>query len=124
MDLQGFLPIIIMLAVAIAFGAALLLLSRLLGRLRPTAQKASPYECGILPAGDARKRFAVQFYLIAMLFILFDIEGVFFWPWAAVFRQLVAVDRVFALGEMGVFIGILVVGFVYLLRRGAFEWEQ
>ena len=121
--LQGFLPIIIFFAVALAFGAGILIASRVLGPHRPSAEKLSPYECGIIPTGDARKRFNVQFYLIAMLFVLFDIEGVFFWPWAAVFKQLVQADRLFALGEMGVFVGILVVGFVYLLKRKAFEWE-
>ena len=120
---QGFLPIIIFFAVALFFGAAQLIASRLLGPHRPNSDKLSPYECGIIPTGDARRRFSVQFYLIAMLFVLFDIEGIFFWPWAAVFRQLVQQDRLFALGEMGVFIGILVVGFVYLLKSKAFEWE-
>lgn len=122
---QAYLPIVIFFVVALGFAVAQLLLSRLLGPPRPTSAKLTPYECGILPTGDARKRFSVQFYVIAMLFILFDIEGVFLWPWAAVFKQLIAnpAYKVFALVEMGVFLGILSVGFVYLLRRGAFEWE-
>ena len=121
--LQGFLPIIIFFAVALFFGVAQVTASRLFGPHRPNPDKVSPYECGIIPTGDARKRFSVQFYLIAMLFVLFDIEGIFFWPWAAVFKQLVQADRLFALGEMGVFIGILIIGFIYLLKRKAFEWE-
>ena len=81
--------------------------------------KLAPYECGCEPVGSARERFSIKFYLIAMLFILFDIEAVFLYPWAVLFKRL----GVFGLMEMGVFIAILFVGYVYVWKKGALEWE-
>lgn len=121
--IHDYVPIVVFFVIALGFGAAQLILSRLLGPQKPTTAKMLPYECGIVPTGDARKRFSVQFYVVAMLFILFDIEAVFLWPWAAVYLQLLAINKAFALIEMGVFLGILIVGFVYLYKRKAFEWE-
>ena len=87
--------------------------------MRRNAIKNSPYECGIEPVGDARQRFPVKFYLVAVLFILFDIEAVFLYPWAVTFRQL----GLYGLIEMALFIVILFVGYLYLLKKRALEWE-
>ena len=97
-------------------------LSRLLGTRRKTPAKMAPYESGMPVLGDARERFSVKFYLVAMLFILFDIEAAFLYPWAVTFRSFTD-QRLFVLGEMAVFLGILVAGFIYVWRRGALEWE-
>jgi NADH-quinone oxidoreductase subunit A len=78
-----------------------------------------PYECGMDPFGEARARFSIKFYLVAVLFIIFDIEAVFLYPWAVIFREL----KIFGLMEMAVFIAILLVGFVYVWKKGALEWE-
>ena len=94
-------------------------LSTLMGPQRPTHRKLAPYESGMVPIGPAVRRVPVRFYLVAVLFILFDVEVVFFLPWAVVARQL----GLFALAEMGVFIAILVIGLVYAWRKGALEWE-
>jgi len=112
-------PLLVLLVVGLVVGVALIGLSSLLGPKRPSAIKNQPYECGIDPVGDARLRFSVKFYIIAMLFILFDIEAIFLYPWAVMFKQL----RLFGLMEMLVFLGFLVIGYVYLWRRGALEWE-
>ena len=99
--------------------AALVTLSFAIGRRVKNKVKDMPYECGIAPTGDARERFSVKFYLVAMLFILFDIEAIFLYPWAVVHRYL----GWFGLIEMAVFVAILVVGYIYIWMRGAFEWE-
>lgn len=112
-------PLLVLLVVGLIVGVAFLFLSSVLGPSRPGAVKNQPYECGIDPVGDARLRFSVKFYIIAMLFILFDIEAIFLYPWAVMFKQL----RMFGLLEMLVFLGLLVVGYIYLWRRGALEWE-
>ena len=112
-------PLLVLLVLGTVVGVAFLVLSSLLGPKRPGTVKNQSYECGIDPVGTARLRFSVKFYIIAMLFILFDIEAIFLYPWAVMFRQL----RLFGLIEMMVFMALLVVGYVYLLRRGALEWE-
>jgi NADH-quinone oxidoreductase subunit A len=89
------------------------------GLKKPTPVKLSPYECGMPPVGTARDRFSIKFYIIAMLFILFDIEAVFLYPWAVEFRKL----GMFGFVEMGVFIAILLVGYIYVWKKGALEWE-
>ena len=94
-------------------------MSSLLGPRRPSRVKNEAYECGIDPVGDARLRFSVKFYIIAMLFILFDIEAIFLYPWAVMFNQL----QLFGLMEMFAFLGFLVLGYIYLWRRGALEWD-
>ncbi|MBM3457135.1 MAG: NADH-quinone oxidoreductase subunit A [Armatimonadetes bacterium] len=96
------------------------LITRLLRFQRPTEEKLIPYECGMRPEGSARVRFSIKFYLIAMLFILFDIEAIFLYPWAAVHRWL----GWFGLAEMGIFVAILLVGFLYIWKRGGFQWES
>jgi len=112
-------PIAILLILATAVSFLIVVLSRIMGPFRPTTRKLEPYESGMVPIGPAMRRLPVKFYLIAVLFILFDIEVVFFLPFAAVARQL----GLFALGEMAVFIAILLIGYVYAWRKGALEWE-
>lgn len=115
----AFVPILIMVVVAIGFAAFTLIASHYLGRRVYDPAKMMPYECGITPVGNARERFHARFYLVAMLFIVFDIEIVFLYPWAVVFKQL----RLFGLIEMGVFLLILILGFVYVWGKGALEWD-
>ena len=117
--LTEYLPIFIFFIVAVGFALVTLFLSAIFGKRKITPQKMIPYECGMDPIGEARKRFSVRFYIVAMLFIVFDIEAVFLYPWAVIFREL----KVFGLVEMGVFIAILLVGFVYVWKKGALEWE-
>ena len=122
--MQAYVPLL-MLIVFVAFNAVMMVaLSHILSATRPTAVKAQPYESGMPPLGSAHQRFDVKFYLIAVLFIVFDIEVVFMMPWAIAFRQL----DLFGLGmlggliEMAVFVVILGVGYLYVLKRGALEW--
>lgn len=115
----AYLPILLLVLFAILFGIGSLLLSSLLGPKKLSPLKLSPYECGCEPVGSARERFSIKFYLIAMLFILFDIEAVFLYPWSILFKRL----GTFGLIEMGVFIAILLVGYIYIWKKGALEWE-
>lgn len=116
---MDYLPILILLVVAVGFAAVNLIISHLLGPKRPTRVKLEPYECGMEAVGDARLRFSVRFYLIAMLFILFDVEAIFLYPWAVVFRRL----KLFGFLEMLVFISILFVCYLYVWKRRGLEWE-
>lgn len=119
-----YLPILILAVVAVLFGLISLTMSSLIGQKKPSAVKMAPYECGCEPVGSARERFSIKFYLIAMLFILFDIEAVFLYPWAVVFKKFIrAGSGGFILMEMLVFIVILFVGYIYLWKKGALEWE-
>ena len=128
-----YLPLLIILIVAIGLASVLVGLSWILGPKKPSAAKLAPYECGVSPVGSARERFPVKFYLIAMLFIVFDIETVFLYPWAVTFTQWVKHPamtymqghqmQLFSLGEMITFIVILFVGYIYVWKKGAFEWE-
>jgi len=117
--LGAYLPILLLVLLAILFGIGSLFLSSLLGPKKPSLLKLSPYECGCEPVGSARERFSIKFYLVAMLFILFDIEAVFLYPWSILFKRL----GMFGLIEMGVFIVILLVGYIYIWKKGALEWE-
>ena len=114
-----YLPILIALLFAVAFVVAVIIVSTLIVPMRPSPSKNSPYESGVDPLGDARQRFHVRFYLVAVLFVLFDIEAVFLYPWAVSFRQL----GLYGLIEMALFIVILFVGYVYLLKRRALQWD-
>lgn len=116
----GYVPILLMLVVALAFAAVALVIAWLLGPSKPDASKDSTYECGMDPQGDARDRFSVRFYLVAMLFIVFDLETVFLYPWAVVFRR----NALFFFLEMLFFLGILLVGYVYVWRMGALDWNR
>jgi NADH-quinone oxidoreductase subunit A len=116
--LASYIPVAVMMVVVGIFSVAVIVLSRLLGRKQETREKIMAYECGNDPVGDARMRFSVKFYIVAVLFILFDIEAVFLYPWAVIYRRL----GIFGLVEMGIFLGILFLGFIYVWRKGALEW--
>lgn len=116
--MTGWIPIVIMLALGAAFGAGSVLLSRFVGPRNPTAEKQAPYECGMPPVGDARERYSVKFYLVAMVFLLFDIEVAFLYPWAMALRDL----RWFGFWQVVVFFAVLVAGYVYVWKKGAFDW--
>ena len=115
----AFIPILMMLIVGIGFAVFTLVASHFLGKRVNDPAKLGPYECGITPVGSARERFHTRFYLVAMLFIVFDIETVFLYPWAIVFKQL----GMFGLMEMAVFVAILLLGLVYVWGKGALEWD-
>jgi NADH-quinone oxidoreductase subunit A len=117
--LGTYLPILLVVLIAVVFGLVALTFSSLIGPKKKTALKLSPYESGCEPVGTARERFSIKFYMIAMLFILFDIEAVFLYPWAILYKKL----GLFGLVEMGVFIVILFVGYIYVWKKGALEWE-
>ena len=126
-SLSDYLPIALMFLVAVGFAAGNVLLSQLVGQHKATRTKTMPYECGKDPVGSARERFSVKFYLIAMIFILFDIELIFMMPWAVVFKQLAgqsAQMRNLIFGEMMVFIALLLVGYVYVVKKGLFDWGE
>ncbi len=122
-QLIAYLPILLMFLVAAGFGSSQVILSALLGQRKRTKTKLMPYECGKDPVGSARERFSVKFYLIAMLFILFDIEVIFLVPWAVVFKDFVASgNATFIYVEMMVFVALLLVGYIYVVKKGTFEW--
>jgi NADH-quinone oxidoreductase subunit A len=123
-SLSDYLPIALMFLVAVGFAAGNVLLSQLVGQHKATRTKTMPYECGKDPVGSARERFSVKFYLVAMIFILFDIELIFLLPWAVVFRSFVADYGLATLiyVEMMTFVVLLLVGYVYILKKGLFEW--
>lgn len=117
--LADYLPILMFLGVAAGIGVLLLILGWLLGPKAPDGEKLSPYECGFEAFEDARMKFDVRFYLVAILFIIFDLEIAFLFPWALVFNDI----GVSAIVAMAVFLGILVIGFIYEWKKGALEWE-
>ena len=113
-----YLPLLLHFVIAIAIAGAIVVLSWLIGQHKPNRAKVSPYECGVEPVGDARGRFSVKFYLVAMLFILFDVEAVFLYPWAIILREL----KMFGFWEMLVYIGIVLVGLFYVWKKGVLDW--
>ena len=117
--LESYLPIMLLIGIGFAFAAGSVIASGVIGVSKPSAVKLAPYECGMPLIGSARERFSIKFYLIAMLFIIFDIEAVFLYPWAVMFKRL----GLFGFVEMGVFIVILLVGYIYVWKKGALEWE-
>jgi NADH-quinone oxidoreductase subunit A len=114
----NYLPLLIHFLFACGFAVAVVTLSWIIGVRKPTRAKMMPYECGVAPIGDAQGRFSVKFYLVAMLFILFDVEAVFIYPWAIILRQL----KMFGFWEMLVYIAIFLVGFFYVWKKGALDW--
>ena len=123
MFIQDYGYILLYLAAAVAFGVVTLMISRLAAPQRPYAEKLSTYECGELPIGEAWVRFNISYYIFALLFVVFDVESVFVYPWAVVFRELVHAGRgAFAFLEMFVFVMILVLGLVYAWRKGVLRW--
>lgn len=115
-----YLPVLIHFLIVAAVTTVILGLSALIGIKRPSREKLAPYECGIPPVGNARERFSVSFYLVAMLFILFDVEAVFLYPWAVVFKSL----KWFGFLEMLLYIAILLAGYVYIWKKGALDWKR
>jgi NADH-quinone oxidoreductase subunit A len=114
----NYLPLLMHFIIAGLLASAIVTLSWIIGQRKPTRAKMSPYECGMAPIGDARERFSVKFYMVAMLFILFDVEAVFLYPWAVILRDL----KMFGFWEMMVYIGIFLVGFFYVWKKGVLEW--
>jgi len=117
--LINYLPIVMMMAVAVIFGVLMTNLSKWIGPKRPNYQKLSTYESGMIPVGTTRERVSIKYYVVGMLFIIFDIELVFLYPWAVTFDKLGA----FALWEMLIFIALLFVAYIYILKKGALEWD-
>jgi len=114
-----YFPLLVTFAIAAVVVLALLLIASKIGPKSTNPAKAQPFESGNPPRGDARARFSVRFYLIAMLFLIFDLEVVFLYPWAIYFRQL----GMFGLVQMGIFLGILTIGYVYVWKKGALDWD-
>ena len=125
-NLSDYLPIVLMFVVAVGFAAGNVLLSQLVGQHKATRTKTMPYECGKDPVGNAHERFSVKFYLIAMIFILFDIELIFLIPWAVVFQDFTVRYHLGSLiyVEMMLFVVLLLVGYVYIIRKGLFDWGE
>ena len=125
--LYDYLPILLMFIVAGGFAVGNIVLSHFVGQRKRTRTKMMPYECGKDPIGTARERFSVKFYLIAMIFILFDIEVIFLMPWAVVFKTLASPAyglRTLVYVEMMVFVVLLLAGYVYIIKKGAFDWNE
>jgi len=118
--LQPYIPILIQFVIVAALGGIIIGASAFVGRKPRTREKLSPYECGSLPVGDARGRFSISFYLVGMLFILFDVEAVFLYPWAVVYKEL----RWLGFLEMFAYILILLAGFLYVWKKGALDWTR
>lgn len=122
--LRDYLPILLQVIVAVGFAASALIVSVVLGKAgRRTPIKDSAYECGMVPIGEAQPRFSVKFYLIAMLFILFDLEIVFMYPWAVVYRDMIQ-GHPMVFWSMLSFVSILMIGYVYALRKGVLDWRN
>lgn len=117
-ELEKYFPVLVMALIAAVMAASLTILSSVLGKRSKSPQKDTPYECGMAPTGDAKDRFSIKFYLVAMIFILLDIEAVFLYPWAVVYRQL----KWFAFFEMLLFIALVLVGYIYVWKKGALDW--
>ena len=123
--LNDYLPILLQMLIAFGFAAVVLTFSVVFGRSgRNAGAKDSPYECGMLPVGEGAPRFSVKFYLVAMLFVIFDIEVVFMYPWAVQFRDLVSGGNAVPLVSMAGFAGVLAIAYVYALKKGALTWKN
>ena len=117
--LREYLPILIFIGIAVGIACAMLIASLVIAEQKPDPEKLSPYECGFEPFEDARGRFDVRFYLVAILFIIFDLEVAFLFPWAVAFGDV----GMFGFWSMIIFLGVLTIGFIYEWRKGALEWE-
>jgi NADH-quinone oxidoreductase subunit A len=118
--LQAWAPVLLFLILVAGFAVVSVVMSHVLGVRKPDPQKLTPYECGMRPIGTARDRISVKFYLVAMFFLLFDIEAVFLFPWSVVYRDL----RLFGFFEMLLFIAAILAGYIYVWKRGALDWER
>jgi len=124
-ELKQYLPVLLLGILAVVFSAGMLIGSVLLGKKgRRSKIKDTAYECGMLPAGGGGSRLSIKFYLVAMLFILFDIEVVFLYPWAVVYRDMLADQAGLILGAMLTFLGVLLVGYLYAVKKEAFDWKH
>ncbi len=128
-DISNYIPILIVFLAACGLVAAIIALPQILARKRPTAVKLAPYECGVEPVGTARERHSISFYLVAMIFLLFDIEAVFLIPWAVAYPNVLKDPALASLkyifyGEMMLFIVVLLIGLVYIWRKGILEWNR
>lgn len=122
---NSYLPILIILGIGVVFSATFIILSSLTGPKKPTQSKLAPYECGMPNIGDPRQRFSVKFFLVAIIFILFDIEAVFLYPWAVLFKGFKTQGQgIFVFWEMVAFLLILILGLFYVWKRKALEWEK
>lgn len=119
---MNYLPVLILLLVGLVAGGAIILITTFVNRHFLNRKKNQPIECGVPPIGDANQRFSVRFYLVAILFLLFDVEGVFFFPFAIAYRSYLSAGA-FILIEMGIFAAVLLIGYFYVLGKGALEWE-
>lgn len=119
---MDYIPVLILMLTGAALGSVVMLVSYLLGPKLPNRRKNMAFECGMPQIGDARHRFSVRFYLVAILFLLFDVEAIFFFPFAVVYKKFLSINS-FILLEMGLFVAVLIVGYFYVLRKGALEWE-
>jgi NADH-quinone oxidoreductase subunit A len=123
--IQDYVPVLLHVLVAVGFATVTLALNLLLGRRgRRNKTKDAPYECGVIPQVGPQPRFSVKFYLVAMLFILFDIEIVFMYPWAVTFVQTVATQGQVILGSMFLFVTVLLIGYIYAIKKGALDWSR
>ena len=124
--LDSYGPLLLMFILAAGMAALLITLSAVVGKHKPTPEKNQAYECGIAPTGDARQPFSVHFYMVALIFILFDIEAIFLYPWAFVFKDLAKNPKTHWFGfiEMMFYVGILLVGYIYLWKKGALDWHK
>lgn len=124
-SMANYIPILLMFGLAAIVASTLIVVSRLLGQRVSTREKLMPYECGKDPVGSARERFSVKFYMVALMFILFDIEAIFFIPWAVVFKRLaVDISKAFVFFEMMIFIAVLLVGYIYVWKKGVLDWRK
>lgn len=117
--LIDYLPLFVIFILALLLGLLVLVIGRVIGPHRPTPKKGAPYESGMIPYGPGTRRMSVRYYLVAVLFILFDVELIFFLPWAVAFKKM----GLYAFIEMILFVAILLVGFIYIWKKGALEWE-
>jgi NADH-quinone oxidoreductase subunit A len=116
--LIGYLPVFLFVAIAFLIPIVTLFVAKLVRPATGGAEKLTPYECGVDPDSDARKRYAIRYYVVAILFVIFDVETVFLFPWAIIYKQL----ALFGLIEMLVFLGILIVGYIWIIKKGALDW--
>jgi NADH-quinone oxidoreductase subunit A len=124
-ELSQYLPVLMLGILAVLFSFGMLIASVVLGKKgKRTPIKDTAYECGMLPIGEGTARLSVKFYLVAMLFILFDIEVVFLYPWAVVYKTMLRENAALILGSMISFLGVLFVGYIYALKKGAFDWKS
>lgn len=122
---SDYLPILLQVLIAIGFAASSLIISLILGKTsRRNPTKDTPYECGMIAQGEAQPRFSVKFYLVAMLFILFDLEIVFMYPWAVVYKDFLVTHGLSILWSMGAFVSVLTIGYVYAIKKGALDWSR